>query len=442
MFSNVLLIDDDPQTLILGQRLLAQALPAVQILSAHNSEEAIKIIYSCSPEVIVLDLCLSAVAGVQSGFQLLSKCLELDSTMRVIVMTGYDDQEFGIRAIRAGAASFLSKPVSYHHLAALVSDGIAQSKLKRAYQATSDSKKSKLLKKIIGPSGFNKSLGEALNFASKSNQAVLISGETGTGKGFCAELIHQFSERAEHKLVRLQPIFSNSDIVASELFGHQKGSFTGANLNRVGLFQEANLGTLFLDEVDAFPLEVQVSLLGVLQNKKYRAIGANQEQVSDFRLISASNQSMESLLEQKKFRADLYYRIAGFQIHLIPLRERKEDIEDLAISLIGSDFSICPKAIVKLLGYDWPGNVRELENVLRNAIQITRFAGRSEILSGDLNFCYLSSARCVLNFQEKVQQYKGQLVKEALLQNSNSQSKAAQILGIDRATLRKIVADF
>ncbi len=439
MTHKVLLIDDDLQALVLGEMSLRQSLPNIQLLVAANSAAAVNIILSEKPEVVVLDLCLEPLSGVQGGFDLLSKCFQLDSTMRVIVMTGYSHEDYGIRAIRSGAASFLCKPFSYQHLAVLISDGIEQSKLKRAYQATIDSKKLKLAKKIIGPSVFNQGLSESLSFASKSNQSVLITGETGSGKGFCAELIHQFSNRAEQKFVRLQPIFSNADIVSSELFGHQKGSFTGAILSRPGLFQEAHLGTLFLDEVDAFPEEIQVSLLGVLQNKKFRAIGANQEQASDFRLISASNQPIEALLEQKKFRADLYFRIAGFQIHLIPLRDRKEDIPDLVFAFLDEGFSIAGNALKKLLAYDWPGNIRELENVIKNAISSLQYSGRQEILATDFSLGYLINNQLPLNFQEKVQQYKSRLVKEALLQNSNSQVKAAQILGIDRSTLRKII---
>lgn len=441
MNNKVLLIDDDPQALILGERLLLQTLLNLQIFVAPNSYQATELILKEKPEVVVLDLCLEPCLGVQSGFDLLSKCLEIDSTMRVIVMTGYSEDEYGIRAIRSGAASFLGKPFSYQHLGVLIQDGIQQSKLKRAYQATVDSQKFKLARKIIGSSGFNQELTEALNFASKNNQPVLITGETGTGKGFCAELIHQFSKRAEQKFIRMQPIFSNADIVASELFGHQKGSFTGAILSRPGLFQEAHLGTLFLDEIDAFPQEIQVSLLGVLQNKKFRPIGANQEQASDFRLISASNQSLEILLEQNKFRSDLYFRIAGLQIKLAPLRERKDDLADLAEAFCGEGFCLSTKALDKLINYDWPGNIRELENVINNAVSVLEDAGRREILPNDLRLGFASKGPKVMNFQEKVQQFKSRLVRDALLQNSNSQTKAAQILGIDRATLRKIISD-
>lgn len=447
MQEKILFVDDDYTALECNKSLINKFYKQALVYTASNQEQCVNILKKEIPNVIVLDLSLNSNEGVESGFNLLDEIIKINSSVRVIVLTGHSSSEYGVRAIMNGAASFLSKPVDHQHLIALIKDGVKQSSLRKEFNKIKEDSKNEIYNYIIGCSSFNEELVNSLTYASKTDQPILITGETGTGKGYCAELIHKFSARRDNKFVKLQPIFSNADLVNSELFGHVKGSFTGALTERKGLFLEANKGTLFLDEIDSFSLETQVSLLGVLQNKKFRALGSNEEKESNFRLISATNQNIESALEEKKIRQDLYFRIANLRINLLPLRERIEDLPKLSYFFIdkinehkeGKVDNINNNAFDKLLNHNWPGNIRELESVINTAVEKAHFSARNTINENDICIIGSNSNDKVLNFHSKVSSYKKHLVTSALTKNQNSQVKAAKSLGIDRGTLRRII---
>ena len=442
--SKILFIDDDNLSLITNKKFIQKTCLDYKVFTAQNSKEASKIYKTELPNVVVLDLSLNKEEGVESGFKVLQEILSFDFSVRVIVLTGYDSNEYGVRAILNGASSYLTKPVDYYHLLALIKDGINQSNLVRKYKELKESNKSEIENYLLGSSKHNKELIDSIEFATKNDLPVLIIGESGTGKGYCAELIHKLSKRKDNSFVKLQPIFSNSDLINSELFGHKKGSFTGADIDRVGLFSEAHRGTLFLDEIDSFNFETQIAFLGVLQNKKFRMLGSNTEEESDFRLITATNQDIEQALEEKKFRQDLYFRIAHLKINLLPLRERLEDIPILANNFlikIGNQIDLIEEsAINKLLEYNLPGNIRELESIIENAFQKAMFKGRRRITADDL-LINNKNSYSLLNgdFNQQVNYFKNSLVKAALNKNNNSQSRTAKELGIDRGTLKRIL---
>ena len=448
---NILLIDDDEDALLSLARILKTLTPNIHIQAAINPQKALDLIRETSPSVVVMDLCLDEKQGPSSGFELLQKITQQDPTIRVIVLTGYGSVEAGVKCISLGAANFLEKPPEPSHLAALIKDGITQQHLKRAFLSLKSTSSDLLSQMIIGESDQAKKIKDEIQYASQTNQPVLITGETGTGKGLAALAIHKFSKRSQRKFIRYQPTFGAHELVSSELFGHKKGAFTGAEADRTGLIEEANGGTLFLDEIDELPLEIQVTLLGVLQDKKVRRLGGNSEVEADFRLISATNQHIEEKIKDKKVRADFFHRIGHLQIHLPALRERSADIPLLVEAKIRSltekedvrVIGIDKEAINKLKNYSWPGNIRELEAVIEGGAYRAQYRRSNFIETKDLNIAQTnltdSHGKTPKNFQESVEDFKIQLIEESLLRHEGNQVKAARELGMERSTLRRII---
>lgn len=446
----VLFIDDDEQSSgALINTLLRRNAPFV-CHSATNEQQGLTSAKQHMPHVVVLDLTLDPSIGPESGLAVLGKLIASDPTTRILVLTGHGSEAMGITALRHGAASFLVKPVDPNHLVAVIEDGISYATLKRRLResnAMSDdlirrtglSSSSPAMHKVI----------EAAAFAGTNLQPVLLVGETGTGKGVIARAIHRCSERHNGPFVRLQPSFGGSDLVSSELFGHEKGAFTGALSPRRGLIEEANEGTLFIDEVDELPTDSQVSLLNVLQEKIFRRLGSNLERSSNFRLIAAMNRSVEETLETKKLRHDFYHRIAHLTIHIPPLRERMDDIPDLArefvLELAGREnfpvYGLTDQALAVLSHHAWPGNIRELQAVVEGATYRARFFKRHMVEVEDIELAREKRAITVSgSFRERVRAYEIDLVRHALSQNDHNQVRAAQSLQMDRSTLRRILS--
>ena len=446
---SILLVDDDSDVLITLSRALGQRLNKISIEAAPSSFRALSIATRVRPEAAIIDLSIEPERGVESGFELLHKLLEHDATCRVIVLTGHGSLEYGVRAMNLGAAHFLEKPADIDHLAALTRDAIAQCGLRRAYSELKKNSPSKLVESFCGSSAQTEATLEAIRYAAQNNQSVLIAGETGTGKGLCAQLIHEISPRSASRFVRYQPNFSTADLINSDLFGHVRGSFTGANEDRRGLMAEADRGTLFLDEIDELPSETQVAMLGVLQDRTYRPVGSNRELHTEFRLIAASNQDIGACLESGKLRRDFYHRIAHLTIHIPPLRERPLDIPDLARHFLGkirarellSVWEIDSGAIALLSSYNWPGNVRELQSVVEGAAWHAQYQCRAAIHETDIKLNFPSSSTpCDTSFHDQVTAFKVRLAQETVAQNGGNQMQAARKLGIDRSSLRRILA--
>ncbi|RMG41301.1 MAG: sigma-54-dependent Fis family transcriptional regulator [Candidatus Dadabacteria bacterium] len=448
MSENILLVDDDSDALLSLTRALKSHGLSASINGASTPEKALKLAASLNPQVAVIDLSLSEKEGVESGFKLLDGLLRNDDTCRVIVLTGHGSTEYGIRALNSGAASFLEKPANISHLAALIQDGFKQASLKRAYKELQKVSAPHNGPLLIGESTVIEQLRSELLQAASHKQPVLLSGETGTGKGLCAAFIHFMSHNSLDGFVRYQPVFGNADIVNSDLFGHVRGAFTGAEQDRTGLIEKAEGGTFFLDEIDQLPLQTQVALLGVFQDRSFRPVGSSEERVANFRLVSACNKDIDECLQDGSIRADFFHRIAHFQIELPPLRKRKEDIPLLAQASIErlrqqeevNVYEIDQTAIEKLLSYDWPGNVRELLAVVERAAFAAQFKQRSTITADDIHTGSRKNDNTVkLSFHERVEQYKLSLINDALSRNQGNQAQAARELGMDRSTLRRIL---
>lgn len=444
--SKVLVIDDDKDAgASLIKALSVQSVNVNYFFSAIK-EQAFEIIEKEDVDVIILDLCLDESIGVESGFTVLEEIKRNFQNVKVIVLTGHGSKQNGIRALTLGAGNFIEKPANIEHLFAIVQDCLKQVQLLKEHaELLSSSSKNSMQLQVIGVSDQAKKLREDLAFASSNNQPVFLSGETGVGKTFCALQIHNNSKQNKN-FVRYQPNLLKNEMGASELFGHVKGAFTGANTNRVGLIAKANNGTLFLDEIDSLSLDVQVSLLGFLQDGSYRELGSERDLHAKVRLISASNYEIDNLIKDNKLRSDFYYRIASEVIYIPSLRERVQDIPVLIkhflinFNLENNEnvFDVQREALSFLMDYSWPGNIRELKAIIEKGAYRALYAGRNYIEKNDFNLS-LNNCSLDVSFKEKVLGYKKKLIRDALLKNDNNQIRAAKNLGIDRSTLRRVL---
>jgi DNA-binding NtrC family response regulator len=443
----VLVVEDEQETLLSLIRAVKSQVSEAAFDGVSLVPKAHELLANQKPHVVILDLSLEPERGVESGYELLKKIIADDPSCRVIVLTGHGSVEFGVRALRLGAANFLEKPAEISHLAALVRDGISQCQLRRELLASAKRAATSAESILIGESDKMKQVRDAVAYAGSNNQAVLITGETGTGKGLCAMAIHRASLRKEHPFVRYQPTFATADLVNSDLFGHLKGSFTGANEDRAGLIASAARGTLFLDEIEELPLETQVALLGTLQDRLFRPVGSSRELSCDFRLICASNSDVEGDIVAGKLRRDFFHRIAHFRIEMPPLKSRIEDLELLARAAIDQlcardGFAIneiAREALQAMSQYAWPGNVRELQAVAEGAAYRARFANRTTIELQDLTLGNQASPAVNLNFHDRVERFKLQLISDALKKNNGNQVQAAKELGLDRNSMRRMM---
>lgn len=449
MSDSIVFIDDDADVVLSLTRACKSRLPQFSFHAACNSSEAIKICKRENPLAIVLDLCLDDSSGPSSGIELLQQLQDIDPSCRVLVLTGHDSVSNGVACIERGAANFLTKPASIEHLIVLLEDAASQCILRRATLQAKQHTKDALSYHFVGSSEAIRQVHDQIAFAAYSDQPVLILGETGTGKGLCARLIHAHSSRSAAAFVRYQPTVLAPEMIISELFGHQRGAFTGAQADRNGLLLDAQHGSVFLDEIDELPPQAQVLLLGALQEQRFRPLGSNREVHSDFRLIAACNKPVFDLLEREKIRRDFYHRLAHLTIEIPPLRERRSDIATLVMHTLEQyrdrknmpHCSIAPAALALLCEQNWPGNVRELQATTEAAAQRMYFRnGRT------IELCDLSSSANGLpdpsapTLREQVQVYKQRLVRRALVETGGNQIQAAATLGIDRSTLRRIIS--
>lgn len=446
--SDVLLVDDDGDLLQSLARAIAPRIAPLTVVGATTVTMGLELFQKHRPPVVVLDLCIDERRGIESGFEFLREVKSIDPSSRCLVVTGHGSISHGVRALQLGAASFIEKPADPEHVASIIVDAAAHAELRRAFDKTRQKDEDSAVSALIGRSDVMRGLREKIAFIATTQQPVLILGETGTGKGLCARLIHEYSPQRAGRFVHYQPNFGGGDLMQSELFGHVRGAFTGALESRTGLALEAHDGTLFLDELDELPPEIQVRLLDLIQERRFRPVGSDSFRKVNCRFIAAMNRPLDEALEGHKLRRDLYHRVAHSVLHLPPLRERVEDIPDLCEATLTSMRS---RELVRVfeLSSDvedyfksclWPGNVRELHAVVENAAYHAHYHGRSFITRQDLSSTHGTPSRHeTLSFHERVERFKSDLVEEAIARCEGSQARAARMLGLDRGTLRRIV---
>jgi len=407
-----------------------------QVLTAENGIQALEIIRKEKPAVLITDLVMPGMDGIE----LMKKAREIAPGIEVIIITAYGSIPTAINAIREGAYDYIEKPFCPERAELLIDklmehqwlleENIAlQQKLEERYRFENIIAKSPRMRQVI----------EVIKVVAKSNATVLITGETGTGKELVARAIHSQSYRRDRPFVAVSCAALPESLLESELFGHEKGSFTGAYAQKKGKFEVANRGTLFLDEIGEMSANVQVHLLRVLEEKEFNRVGGNEPIKVDVRVISATNRDMKEAIAKGQFREDLYYRLNVVNIELPPLRERTEDIPLLAEHFL-KGFALenrkeitgfSPQASNFLLRHEWLGNVRELENAVERAVIL---AQNSVIDVADLSQQNLVPAGS--NASEKdLKQVEKDHIQNVLAETGGNYTEAARILGISRMTL-------
>lgn len=372
--AKILVVDDDRAIRHLVQRAFAET--DITVIEAASADDGLKMLRTEQPGVVLLDIMLPEISGLEA----FRKFHALDSKMPVIFITAMDSSEIAIQAMSLGAYDFVMKPLDLNVLVPLVKQALEIRRLMHVPVAVPGSASTpETGDRIVGRSSAMQVVYKAIGRVAPQDVTVLIRGESGTGKELVARAIYQHSKRSDGPFLAVNCAAIPDALLESELFGHEKGSFTGADQKRIGKFEQCNGGTLFLDEVGDMSLLLQAKMLRVLQQQQFERVGGNTTINTNVRVITATNRDLEQMVEAREFRADLYYRLSGFTIHLPPLRERVADIPllldhflRLYSASLGKDVSgVAPQTLDLLLGYGWPGNIREMQNIVRQGLLST-----------------------------------------------------------------------
>jgi two-component system nitrogen regulation response regulator GlnG len=368
----LLLIDDDP-ALIPEQVRQAFPAPRYQVLVAGTGAEGLKRVADSHPDVILLDLHLPD----QTGLEVFQGIRCFDARIPVIFVTMAKTADAAIEAMKQGAYDYLFKPLDLHELRRVVGEALEVGRRMREPAVVSESATDPMVEgAIVGSCPAMREVYKAIGRVAAQNVPVLITGESGTGKEMVARAIYQHGPRAKAPFLALNCAAIPENLLESEVFGHEKGAFTGADRRRIGRFEQCNGGTLFLDEIGDMPMALQGKMLRVLQEQTFERVGGSETIHTDVRLIAATHRDLKVRSEEGKFRPDLYYRLGVFTIQLPPLRERQEDLPMLVQHFLrrysrelGKEVrEVAPEALEKLRGYGWPGNIRELQSVLKQGL--------------------------------------------------------------------------
>jgi DNA-binding NtrC family response regulator len=372
----ILIVDDDPDSL----RLLARYLenPEYRVLTSHGAAEALVVLESEDVHLVVTDLMMPGI----DGMALTREVKQTYTDIPVIMATAFGSVQTAVEAMRAGASDYITKPVDPAELAIKAAKALEQVRLRAevARLKKEVSRGSRASALFLGVSPRMRKVFDLVELLAQRDVPVIIEGESGTGKEVVARAIHEMSSRASRPFVPLNCGALPESLLESELFGYEKGAFTGAASQKKGLFEEAHGGTLFLDEVGDAPMSIQIKLLRALQEGEIRRLGSTQQVTVNVRILTATNKPIHEEIAGGRFREDLYYRLAVVTIDLPPLRDRKEDIPVLADTFLARHRDainpvvegITPQAREALMAYDWPGNIRELENIIRRGLVMCR----------------------------------------------------------------------
>lgn len=436
--ARILVIEDEAKL----RRVIALHLAAAghEVIEAAAAEDPA--VAAAEPNLVLTDLRLPG----HDGLQVLADLKSAQPRLPVVVMTAYGTIEVAVQAMKNGAADFLLKPFSLDHLSAVVAKALEV----QALRAENESLRRELgaryqFDNLVGHSEGMQDIFATVERVAPTRATVLLAGESGVGKDMIARAIHQHSPRAAKPFVKINCTAIPENLMESELFGYEKGAFTGAVQTKPGKFEQADGGTVFLDEIGDVPPSVQVKLLRILQEREFERLGSNRTRKIDVRVIAATNVDLRAALEEGRFREDLYYRLNVVPLNIPPLRERKEDIPYLAEHLVarlarelGSPVrSLSAAAVDRLAAYHWPGNVRELQNVLERSLVLCT---AEELGAADLKF---DTARRPAPAAEyfvpdgmTLDEYEQSILREALKRAGGNKSQAARLLGLTRNALR------
>ncbi len=432
--ANLLVVDDE---LIVRQSLKHWfEEDGYLVETADSGEIALKHFEKGKYDILLVDMKMPGM----SGLELLTKVKEFDSSVIVILITAFASVPSAIKALKDGAYDYITKPVDPDELSHLLENALNQKILKSENDALKENI-NEIIKpdNLIGESGEMKKIFSLINTVSQTDTTVMIRGDSGTGKELVAKAIHINSKRKYFPIITVNCGALAESLLESELFGHEKGAFTGAHYKRKGKFEMANGGTIFLDEIGTVSAKMQVELLRVIETKQFTRVGGNEMIKSDFRVIAATNEPLEDLVKQGRFREDLYYRLDVFTILIPPLRERIEDIPLLAhyflkkfsTAMNKKKDTISPEAMDFLVKYNWPGNVRELENAIERAVVVSK---TNVIDVNDLPF-QVSSNNHFDADDKSIAAMEKRHIALVLNEMKWNISKSAEALKIDRVTL-------
>ena len=443
MKPHLLIVDDDEAI----RTQLKYALRDDYVLSfAEDRMQAVALLQEIRPAVVSLDLGLPpSPETADEGLKALDEILALDPTVKVLVVTGNGDRENAYRAVQAGAFDFYLKPIDLGDLKTILNRAAYLRDLQlRSIEHFRAAEEAERFEEILGSTPKMREIFVMVGRVAKTDATVLVQGESGTGKELLADAIHRNSRRRNAPFIPINCGAIPDTLIEAELFGHEKGSYTGAHVQRKGKVELAAGGTLFLDEIGELPLPLQVKLLRFLQDRKIERIGGREQIPVDVRIIAASNRDLKVEIQAGRFREDLYYRLSVVTITVPPLRERGEDILLIARAFLARNcqehrrkIRLSPAALQALLAYSWPGNIRELENKVQRAVIM---AQRSVIEPIDLDLATVEGTTEAEGLREARDRVERQAVLEGLLKHRGNISQASRALGVSRPTFHALLA--
>jgi DNA-binding NtrC family response regulator len=438
----ILLVEDEEKLRRVVQLHLESL--GFEVDGAASAEQALPLVGQAN--LAITDLRLPGMDGIQFIKHMQAR----GAQAAVIVMTAHGSVEIAVEAMKLGAADFIQKPFSLDHLATVVEKVIAVQALRDENRRLRDELDDRYqFDNIIGRSAAMRDIFQTIERVAPTRATVLLAGESGVGKDMIARAIHHHSPRARHAFVKINCTALPENLMESELFGYEKGAFTGATVSKPGKFEQADQGTAFLDEIGDVPGNIQVKLLRILQERQFERLGSNLTRNVDVRVIAATNVDLRAALEEGRFRQDLYYRLNVVPISIPPLRQRREDIPFLALHFVtklakelGSRArEISPAAVDRLLEHSWPGNVRELENTIERSMVL---ASGEMLQPSDMRIEETRSVSAGAHSQqtpllpegETLEHWEQTIIREALRRANGNKSQAARMLGLTRNALR------
>lgn len=456
--SKILVVDDQKTVCYSLQRFLQSE--GYIVHTATSGEEALSVLDDVKPDLVIMDVRMPEMDGIE----VLRRIKETHPHIQVIIMTAYSTTEKAIEAIKLGAYDYLTKPFDNDELLIRVKEAIKTKELMEEVVTFDGLDEYTGSERIIGKSPAMLEIYKQIGKAAPTDAPVLIKGESGTGKELIARAIYHFSKRSSKPFLAINCAAIPEQLLESELFGYERGAFTGADFKRIGKFEQCSGGTIFLDEIGDMPHGLQAKLLRVLQDGKFQRLGGKEVIETDVRIITATNKDIEDMVKKGIFREDLYYRINVVTINVPPLRERREDIKELVHYFIQkynkklrkTIKGITSEALKRLEEYPWPGNVRELENLIQKAMVFcnsdylstdcsnvlqkkslihTSCASIEEAINNLVELAFKEG--CSDKFHVMVSLFEKTMIKKAIELTKGNQVQAARLLGISRNTLRK-----
>jgi two-component system NtrC family response regulator len=440
--TRLLIVDDDED---IRTQMKWALCSDYDLVTAGDRAGALAAFTAARPAVTLLDLGLPPRPNdPDEGLEVLSAVLALDPLAKVIVVSGQGDKRNALRAVGAGAADFLCKPVDMDQLALVLQRCVYMAELEQEYRAMQHSARPDVFENMIGANPQMQAVFEMIRKVAPTSASVLILGESGTGKEMVAQALHRRSSRSSGPFVAINCNTIPENLLESELFGHEKGAFTGADAQRKGHIESAAGGTLFLDEIGELPASVQVKLLRFLQEKCFQRVGGRQEIQSDARVLAATNRNLRESAADGKFREDLYFRLAVVVIKVPPLRERGDEIilmskaflRDYGTEHAKTGLTFAPDALRALSLHSWPGNVRELQNRVQRAVIM---ADGKRVTARDLELTDTLSALPSQTLKEARESVEREMIQDALRRHRGKITSAAVELGVSRPTLYELM---